>query len=304
MRGSVLMILALALCVGAGPLAAQQAAAAPRAGWLGLMFDRTGDQRGVGIRDVAANSPAARAGMQIGDVVVRVDGRAATIDVLRGLRFSAGDTVDFTVRRGSRDRQIRVVAEPRPATHSLRPLAPTSVEVVRRPGTEERVVVINGDTTRIPVISDSLVRVITSRMDSVHRQMRVLVADSLPVQLRRLERALPEMRVEVDSLRRELYVVRPREAGRQAVAGAELTDLDAGLADYFGADRGALVLRVAPGSPAARSGLAAGDVVVRVGSVAVSGVAQMRAEVGRGGRAPVQLEVVRRGQRRQITLSP
>src|SRR5690606_12268773 len=34
--------------------------------------------------------------------------------------------------------------------------------------------------------------------------------------------------------------------GRNAVAGAELTDMTAGLSNYFGTEEGALVLRVAP----------------------------------------------------------
>jgi S1-C subfamily serine protease len=319
MRRILMAALTLALCVAVAPLGAQQGTSAPRPGWLGVMFDTTSDQRGVGIREVAANSPAARAGLQTGDLVLRVDGRAATLEGLRSLRFSPGDTVRFTIRRASRDRQIQVVAEPRPLAHGTRviegsripaptgargPLRPTTVEVVRRPGTEERVIVIDGDTTRIPVVSDSVVRLIATRMDTVHRQMRVLLADSLPAQLRRLEAATPEMRIHLDTLRGRTYVVRPFEAGRHAVAGAEFADLNPDLSSYFGAERGALVLRVAPDSPAARAGLTAGDVVVRVGTTAVTGVTQMRDEVGRSGRSPVQLEVIRRGQRRQITLSP
>jgi predicted metalloprotease with PDZ domain len=163
--------------------------------------------------------------------------------------------------------------------------------------------VIDGDTTRIPMPNDSLLRAMTVHLDSAQRRMRVMLADSLPVQLRRLEAAIPEFRIRMED-GSETYVLRPTEAGRFAIAGAEFTDLNPDLAAYFGADRGALVLRVAPGSPAERAGLAAGDVVVRVGATAITGVPQMRSEVARAGREAVQLEVIRRGQRRQINLGP
>jgi membrane-associated protease RseP (regulator of RpoE activity) len=318
MRRMITGGLVLALCAAAAPLAAQRLAPtpAPSAGWLGIIFDPSPAQRGVSIREVAANSPAARAGLQGGDLVLRFDGRAATPESARALRVSPGDTVDFSIRRGGRDRQVRVIAEPRPATQAARP--PTRIEVVRRPGTDERVIVIDGDTTRFPALSDSLVRAITVQMDTMQRRMRVLLADSLPVQLRRLEGAIPDIRIETDrgrreservireteALRRDVRIIRPFEAGRSAVAGAELTELNPELANYFQVAGGVLVLRVAPESPAARAGLAAGDVMTTVDGAAVTNVAEVRAAVGRMGRGPLQLEVVRRGQRRQIELRP
>ncbi|RMH13542.1 MAG: PDZ domain-containing protein, partial [Gemmatimonadetes bacterium] len=50
-------------------------------------------------------------------------------------------------------------------------------------------------------------------------------------------------------------------AGRYLLGGAELSDLNEGLAAYFGVEAGVLVTDVLAGTPAAHAGLRAGDVV-------------------------------------------
>jgi S1-C subfamily serine protease len=90
--------------------------------------------------------------------------------------------------------------------------------------------------------------------------------------------------------------------GMTAIAGAELTELNEGLGEYFGADAGVLVVRVPDRTPAARAGLEAGDVIVRANGRDVTSVSELRRAVARSGEDPVRLEIIRRNSRRTIEL--
>ena len=87
----------------------------------------------------------------------------------------------------------------------------------------------------------------------------------------------------------------------RAIGGAELTDLNDGLGEYFGADEGVLVVRVPDRTPAARAGLEAGDVIVRANGVAVGSISELRRTIGRSD-DPIRLEIIRRNARRTIEL--
>lgn len=91
--------------------------------------------------------------------------------------------------------------------------------------------------------------------------------------------------------------------GNRAIAGAELSELNEGLGEYFGVDDGVLVMRVPDGTPAARAGLEAGDVIVRAGDRAVNSIADLRTAISRAGRgSELALEVVRKRERIRIDL--
>lgn len=91
--------------------------------------------------------------------------------------------------------------------------------------------------------------------------------------------------------------------GMRAVAGAELAPLNPGLSEYFGATDGVLVLNAREGTPAARAGLRAGDVIVRVGDTAVRSIAELRRTIGRAPDGAIALGVLRRGQSVTVTLN-
>lgn len=91
--------------------------------------------------------------------------------------------------------------------------------------------------------------------------------------------------------------------GSRAIAGAELTELNPGLGEYFGTEEGVLVVRVPDGTPAADAGLLAGDVIVSVNGAAVDDVSSLRRRISRVRSGdPIRLEVVRKNQRRTIEL--
>jgi hypothetical protein len=91
-------------------------------------------------------------------------------------------------------------------------------------------------------------------------------------------------------------------AGRTAVAGAEITELNARLGGYFGTGTGLLVTRVAPGTPAATAGLQEGDVVVKAGNAAISTVADMRQAIGSARATSLELEIIRQGRTQTLRL--
>ncbi len=67
------------------------------------------DAEGLLIRDVAEDSPAARAGLASGDLIVAAGGQPArTIDDLSGALQAAGDTIELKVLRGTDERSIQV----------------------------------------------------------------------------------------------------------------------------------------------------------------------------------------------------
>lgn len=87
------------------------------------------------------------------------------------------------------------------------------------------------------------------------------------------------------------------------VAGAELTPLEPELAEYFrNARDGLLVLRVARGSQAARSGLRPGDVIVEANGRRLDTVAELQRLLSFPDPQPVQLRAIRKGRVRGISL--
>jgi membrane-associated protease RseP (regulator of RpoE activity) len=71
---------------------------------------------GVLVSDVHADTPAARAGLEVGDVITAVDGKRVgwSGDVSRGIRSKkAGDTVPLDVVRGRASRKLTVTVEER-----------------------------------------------------------------------------------------------------------------------------------------------------------------------------------------------
>jgi Do/DeqQ family serine protease len=93
-------------------------------------------------------------------------------------------------------------------------------------------------------------------------------------------------------------------SGRHALAGATVANLSPGLDEDLNLDlfkRGVVVLRLAPGSPAADLGLRRGDLVAAVGGRSVASVGQLTSLLGRV-RPPWQLEIERNGQRLAVVI--
>lgn len=87
------------------------------------------------------------------------------------------------------------------------------------------------------------------------------------------------------------------------VAGAELKTISEGLGKALGASEGVLVISTEPGTPAFRSGLRDGDVILKAAGRSITNVAMLRNVVARGdGDEGVQLVILRERKQRELTL--
>ncbi|HEY7770721.1 PDZ domain-containing protein [Longimicrobium sp.] len=332
-RNLILPLLAAALALPATARAQEDTTAqGRRPGMIGVVFDVKDGDDAVRILEVRPGSPAARAGVRQGDVVVRLNGQAATGRTFEVMprRLQAGDTVRLRVRRDAGGEQdVVIVAAPRPG--QVRMAGPTR---------ERMRIIIDGDTSEVPFgamlhqldsLSEHLpLEAMALRIDSLHSRLLdidttvlrfhvdsliTILGDSLPVMMRRMpnieiiggEGMMPlreEVNVHSDT-RFDGPDARPflMELGRRSAAGAELAEMNEGLSRYFGNVReGALVIDVGSDTPAARAGLEAGDVIVRAGGQSVNDPEDVRRALMRAENGTTEVEVVRQGRRRTLNL--
>jgi membrane-associated protease RseP (regulator of RpoE activity) len=88
--------------------------------------------------------------------------------------------------------------------------------------------------------------------------------------------------------------------GAQSIGGAELTEVNSALGEYFGTDHGVLIVRVHDRTPAAEAGLRDGDVIVAADGEAVESIGELRRAL-RDRTGTVQLDVLRKRERIRIT---
>ncbi|HEX6909400.1 MAG TPA: PDZ domain-containing protein, partial [Longimicrobium sp.] len=151
-----------------------------RPGMIGVSFDDSEDV--VRIVEVRRGSPAARAGIEEGDVVIRLNGEDAgrAMSALPG-RLEAGDTVRLRIRRDGGEREVVVVAEPRPRGQ-LGVFGPGQRFEMIRPGGAGNVVIINGDSMNVPL------EALTFRIDSLRTQLMELNSGAFRVEMDSLVR--------------------------------------------------------------------------------------------------------------------
>jgi serine protease Do len=85
--------------------------------WLGIAYGTPPTQPGAVIERVLPDTPAARAGLRQGDLIVALDGRVVRRreDVARAMRAKRpGDRLVLTIRRGNAEQRISVRLEQRP----------------------------------------------------------------------------------------------------------------------------------------------------------------------------------------------
>lgn len=121
-------LLLAALALGAAPLAAQTATPASPApapaqtgygAWFGSIPDTEGSDAGILLRGTTPGSPAQKAGLKEGDLIVWMDkGPVASLaDMVQVLRTrQPGDTIDVAFFRGQEKQTIKVVLGTRPGS--------------------------------------------------------------------------------------------------------------------------------------------------------------------------------------------
>ena len=261
-------------------------------GWLGVTISSDSRPvRGSGnrvyyydypvVEAVEPGSPAAAAGLETGDTIIAYNGsdvRRHEVAVVSLLR--PGSTVAVRVRRNGSEREVPVLVARRPRTYA--PQAAIPIDVLSD---------IRGDAERITA---ELIREVTRRAGD--RPPGRVQPPSAPGFLRSREPAPP-------------VFWPPRAAtspfgvgGDMAVAGAVVAQLNPDLREALGAPKGVLVVNVVAATPAEVAGLRGGDVIVRAAGEPVVVAQDVQRALQQSGDGTCELEVVRKGQRRKVTL--
>lgn len=332
----VTAVLAFALLAPAAT-EAQVAVRVTHRGVLGIMTEVTRTPGAAAehrvIADVVPGSPADRAGVMKGDTLVSINKRGVDDRVMR-TPFEPGDTVVLRVRRDGREQDINVVAGERTGhfesfTFEMLPdsimrhvavimdnvraeldtlkIHAPSMRVERLPGDSVVMFRFGDDSTR----TFRFRRPPPAELDSLRLHFQELgerslfFADSLrDYVFRSFDGRVFEYGDSVRVMRPGEIFVTGMTMGLRSVAGAELAELNPGLAEYFGAADGVLVLNARDGTPAARAGLAAGDVIQQIDGVNVGSIAELRRAIERARPgSEVRLRILRRGQAHDLDLA-
>ena len=221
--------------------------------------------RGVAVDKVIDGSPAAAAGIQAGDVIVRFEGNevSSSRKLTRLLNEVAPDhTAKIVVIRGGSEKEI-------PVTVAKRPM----------PKFEQ------GDF-KFDFPHDF-------KFDMPKLDLQLPDFKNLPE-----FKNLPNM----PDFQGGDFVWQHLGGGRQI--GIGVTPLTKQLADHFSVESGAMINSVREDSPAAKAGLKAGDIVVEVDGKPVKGDGDIMRAVREKKQGEVTLVVVRGGTRQTVKVTP
>ena len=260
---------------GAGAVEAMTAERVRFPGWIGITLDApcTVEARGGDVYwrflsqpeivSVDPSSPAERAGIRQGDVLLAYDGQDVRREIAMNRLLRPGRTVRVRVRV-RRDKEVRDV----PVT-----VAPMR-EVAWRREWAPRVAVTPPTRVRTPRSASAPWAVIAPEPGHPAAVTRPAPAPAPVISIARFS----------------------------GVAGAHVETITPGLGETIGVERGILVISVPPGVPAAESGLVDGDVILKADGREVRTVLELRRLVaGSDGRA-VKLDVARKGKVRLVML--
>lgn len=192
-----LRALTLGAALAASPLAAQVAAPPPPPepkGWIGISYESEKVQEGLRIRpvsrvvEVRSGSPAAGAGIRVGDVLVSINGRTWEEQYAsKGApAIRAGEPVRLVVDRGGRQQEIRLVAGRWPEAE----VAAQKLEVMVMPDSIVERLYLAMDSLRVRIVADEGLRqritelnvAADSMMDELARERVVYLRRTLPGQ--------------------------------------------------------------------------------------------------------------------------
>ncbi|MEQ1764195.1 MAG: PDZ domain-containing protein [Pyrinomonadaceae bacterium] len=223
--------------------------------------------RGVAISKVIEGSPAQSAGLQDGDVIVRINGdeigSGRKLTRLIG-EISPDHTAKVTVLRGGAEREINV-------TLGKRPMPKFAEGSFNMPEGFEKF-----DFQKMPEFEKF--------------EFKMPELDKL--QQHKFEPGKPG----------EPFAF---AFGNRRQIGVSLTPLTKQLSDHYGVTNGALVNNVREDSPAAKAGLKAGDIITEVDGKAIKGELDVSRAIGAKKEGEVTITYVRGGgQRQTVRVTP
>lgn len=232
-------------------------------------YGLSGEPRGVGVRSVVKGSPAERAGLKEGDVIVRFDGEAVTS--LRKLNrlideAAAGHTARVRILRGGSEQEV-------------------SATLARQQGFMPAF-----GSFQMPSFDTDAARRMAEELKKRGEDWQ-LKGDEYRKRLEELQRANPGGAYSL-------------VFGNSRRIGVSTTQLGKQLADYFGVSSGVLVNSVESGSPADKAGIRAGDVITEADGTKIDEATDLSAAINRREEGEVTLTVVRERKQRTVRLTP
>ncbi len=218
---------------------------------------------GVRINNIAPDSPAEKAGVKPGDIVVavndrKVDTQAQMVTMMR--QIPADNEVTLKVRRNREYRTLKARLIPAPGA-----------------GLEQQLIAFN------------------TTIQNYENELKTLPA-SHPNR--------PNIETRQQGWKKfveGLLTASPPDVRLRVYYGLEVQSLTGQLMNYFAASNGILVSTVNENSMASRSGLQAGDVIVKVGEKSVNSLPSLIGALDAAAGAPVEIAVSRRREQIKIT---
>lgn len=233
--------------------------------------------RGVAVEKVSENSPAAAAGIREGDVIVRFNGEEVTSARKLTRLISEVDPdhqARVTVLRNGSEQELTATLAKRP----MPKLGEGAFQVM--PPTGQFDFKNTPDTKELPALKD------------------LPDLKSLPYL-----KDMPEggTRLWVPNGEGNNFVWR---AGEGRSIGVAIMPLTKQLAQHFNVEGGALVNNVRENSPAARAGIAAGDIITEVDGKPLRSQLELIKAVNSKKDGSLDLTIVRDGKRRTVSVTP
>ncbi len=221
------------------------------------------------IESVEAGSPAAQGGLEAGDTIVAYGKLTLPGAIPLADVLTPGDRLPLRIRRGGKERVMNVLVGTRQFT-----------------------------TMTMPALSG---------LDDAERTMRFCSGDNCVVAVTPRAPVAPgaPMPALAPAPVRGMDKGNGWSSSDLSLAGATMTSISEDLESLTGVDAGILVLRVAPGTPAATSGLRGGDVIIRVNDEDCESVRDLQRAMQRAssqGVKKIALVVSRKQRETPITL--
>ena len=248
-------------------------------------FNLRGEPRGVAVRDVLADSPAAKAGLQKNDVILRFDGeQVSSVQKLQRLinESAPEHSARLSISRNGSEQELSVTLGKR---ENFAPRALGNFNFPQGQG-------FNFD-------ADELRR----RAEELSRN-----SDEWKKRSQEWKQNSEEMRKGLEKFRAEGFgnnFALAYGAGNRRI-GITTQTLTGQLADYFGVSGrdGLLITSVAENSPASKAGLRAGDIVTEVDGTRLKNAGELSRALNRRGEGEVSLSIVRDRKTRTIKVTP